>query len=116
MSEEGKSEPQELEHKPLRVELKYVYLEEQEQCPVVISSLLSTSQEGSLLHILRENKQDLRWKITDMKGISLEDCTHHIYLEEEAKSVRQPHRRLNPHMQEVVRAEVLKLLRSLKPI
>ncbi|WJZ97349.1 hypothetical protein VitviT2T_015958 [Vitis vinifera] len=31
-------------------------------------------------------------------------------MEEEAKSVRQPQRRLNPYMQEVVRAEVLKLL------
>ena len=57
--EEGTSEPQKLELKPLPVELKYAYLEEQEQCPVVISSLLITSQEGSLLHILRENKQAL---------------------------------------------------------
>ena len=83
--EEGTSEPQKLELKPLYVELKYAYLEEQEQCPVLISSLLSTSQERSLLHILRENKQDLGWKITDMKGISPKVCTRHIYLEEEAK-------------------------------
>ena len=108
--EEGTSEPQKLELKPLLVDLKYAYLEEQEQCPVVISSMLSTSQEVSLLHILRENKKALGWKITDLKGISPKVCTHHIYLEEEAKSVRQPQRRLNPHMQEVVRAEVLKLL------
>ena len=32
-----------MELKPLPVELKYAYLEEQEQCPVVISSLLSTA-------------------------------------------------------------------------
>ena len=94
------------------MELKYAYLEEHEQCPVVISSLLSTLQEGSLLHILRENKQALGWKIIDMKGISPKVCTHHFYLEEEAKSVRQPQRRLNPHMQEVVRAEALKLLQA----
>ena len=36
--------------------------------------------------------------------------THNIYLEEEAKPVRQLQRRLNPHIQEVIRAEVLKLL------
>ena len=94
------------------MELKYANLEEQEQCPVFISSLLSTSQESSLLHILRENKQALGWKITDLKGISSAVCTHHIYLDEEAKSVRQPQRRLNPHMLEVVRAEVLKLLQA----
>ena len=36
-------EPQHLELKPLPVELKYAFLEENEQCPVVISSLLTTS-------------------------------------------------------------------------
>ena len=86
--EEGTSEPQKLKLKPLSVVLKYAYLEEQEQCPVVILSLLSTSQEVSLLHILRENKQALGWKITDPKGISPKFCNHHIYLEEEAKLVR----------------------------
>ena len=110
--EEGTSEPQKLELKPLPVELKYAYLEEKVQCLVAISSLLSTSQESIMLHILRENKQALGWKITDLKGISPAVCTHLIYLEEEAKSVRQPQRRLNPHMQEVVRAEVLKLLQA----
>ncbi|RVW58273.1 Retrovirus-related Pol polyprotein from transposon opus [Vitis vinifera] len=44
--------------------------------------------------------------ISDLKGISPLVCTHHIYMEEEAKPIRQPQRRLNPHMQEVVRAEV----------
>ena len=110
--EEEISEPQKIELKPLPVELKYAYLEDREQCPVVISALLSTAKESSLLHILRENKQALGWNITDLKGISPTVCTHHIYLEEEAKSVRQSHRRLHPHMQEVVRAEVLKLLQA----
>ena len=43
------SEPQKIELNPLPVELKYVYLEDHEQCSVVISALLSTAQEGSLL-------------------------------------------------------------------
>ncbi|WKA01513.1 hypothetical protein VitviT2T_019793 [Vitis vinifera] len=33
-------------------------------------------------------------------------------MEEEAKPIRQPQRRLNPHLQEVVLAEVLKLLQA----
>ena len=109
---EGTIEPQKLDLKPLPVELKYAYLEEDDQCPVVISSLLNASQENSLLGILRENKQAIGWKISNLKGISPLVCTHHIYLEEEAKPVRQLQRRLNPHMQEVVRAEVLKLLQA----
>ena len=65
-----------------------------------------------MLDILRENKHDIGRKITDLKGISPTVCTHHIYLEEEAKSIRQSQRRMNPHMQEVVRADVLKLLQA----
>ena len=47
-----------------------------------------------------------------MKGISPLVCTHHIYMEEKAKPIRQSQRRLNPHLQEVVRTEVLKLLQA----
>ena len=105
-------EPQQLELKPLPAYLKYAFLEENEQSPVVISSLLTTAQEHNLLHLLKKNKQALGWKISDLKGINPSICTHHIYLEEESKAVRQPQRRLNPHLQEVVRVEVLKLLQA----
>ena len=105
-------EPQHLQLKPLPSDLKYAFLEANEQCPVVISSLLTTAQEHNLLHLLKKNKQALGWKIFDLKGINPYICTHHIYLEEESKDVRQPQRRLNPHLQEVVRVEVLKLLQA----
>ena len=81
-------EPQQLELKPFPVELKYAFLEEDEQCLVVISSLLTTAQEQNLLHLLKRNKQALGWKISDLKGINPSICTHHIYLEEESKAVR----------------------------
>ena len=83
-------EPQQIELKPLPTELKYAFLEANEQCPVVISSLLTTAQEHNLLHLLKKNKQALGWKISDLKGINPSICTHHIYLEEESKTVRQP--------------------------
>ena len=105
-------EPQQLELKPHPVELKYAFLEENGQCPVVISLLLTTSHEHNLLHLLKRNKRALGWKISDLKGINPTICTHHIYLEEESKAVRPPQRRLNPHLQEVVRIEVLKLLQA----
>ena len=41
--DKGTNEPQKLDLKPLLVGLKYVYLEENKQCPVVISSLLNAS-------------------------------------------------------------------------
>ena len=102
--------PQQLDLNPLPIELKYAFLGGKMHCPVVISSLLSNPQEVSLLQILHRNKKAIRWKISDLKGISPSACTHYIYLEEESKAVRQPQRRQNPHMQEVVQVEVLKLL------
>ena len=99
--------PQQLDLKPLPIELKYSFLGGKMHCPIVISSLLSDPQEVSLLQILHRNKKAIGWKISDLKGISPTVCTHHIYLEEESK-VRRP----NPHMQEVVRVEVLKLLQA----
>ena len=47
------SEPQKIDLKPLPMELKYAYLEDHEQCPVVISALLSVAQEDSLLQVLK---------------------------------------------------------------
>ena len=62
------------------------------------------------MKVLKENKRAVGWSILDLKSINPLICTHHIYLEENAKSVRQPQRKLNPLMQDVVRNEVLKLL------
>ena len=74
------SEPQKIDLKPLHMEQKYAYLEDHEQCPVVISAFLSTTQEDSLLQVLKQNKKALGWRISDLKGISPEVYTHHIYL------------------------------------
>ena len=62
--------------------------------------------------VLKRCKKAIGWQISDLKSISPLVCTHHIYMEEEVKPIRQFQRRLNPHLQEVVRAEVLKLLQA----
>ncbi|KAL9360500.1 hypothetical protein Peur_048623 [Populus x canadensis] len=103
-------QPYKPERKPLPSDLKYAFLGEDESYPIVISSKLSIEQEQDLLRVVRKHKKAIGWTITDLKGISPLLCTHRIYLEEEAKSVRQMQRRLNPNMKEVVRGEVLKLL------
>ncbi|KAL6348489.1 hypothetical protein AAG906_008943 [Vitis piasezkii] len=70
------------------MELKYTYLEENKQCPVVISSSLTTPQEISLLEVLKRCKKIIGWQMFDLKDISPLVCTHHIYMEEEAKPIR----------------------------
>ena len=83
-------ESQKLDLQPLPTELKYAYLEEGSQCLVVISSSLNASQEDSLFGTLRKFKRAIGWKISNLKGISPLVFTHHIYMEDEAKLVRQP--------------------------
>ena len=65
-----------------------------------------------LLEVLKRCKKAIGWQISDLRGISPLVYTHHIYMEEEARPIRQPQRRLNPHFQEAVRAKVLKLLQA----
>ena len=102
--------PPKLELKPLPSHLKYAFLGVEETFPVIISSSLELDQENKLLEILRTNRTALGWTIADIKGISPLICTHRIHLEEDVKPSRQPQRRLNPIMKEVVKKEVLKLL------
>jgi hypothetical protein len=96
--------------KPLPDTLKYKYLDSRESLPVIISSDLDEAQEQELLNVLKEHKEAIGWTIEDIKGISLVVVMHKIHLEENAKTSREPQRCLNPAMQEVVRAKVIKLL------
>jgi hypothetical protein len=98
-----------LELKQLPNGLKYAFLESGDTFPVVISSILNMDQEGKLVELLRKHKTAIGWTIADIKGISPLICTHRINFEDEVKASRQPQRRLNPNMREVVKTEVLKL-------
>jgi hypothetical protein len=98
------------ELKPLPDSLKYKFLGPTESLPVIIASDLIDAQKEELLGVLREHKEAIGWTIKDIKGISPSLVMHKIHLEENSKPSREPQRRLNPAMQEVVRAEVIKLL------
>ena len=102
--------PPKLELKALPDTLKYVFLGPLETLPVIIASDLDPVQEEKLIKILDEHKEAIGWSIADIKGISPSVVQHRIHLEENAKTSREPQRRLNPAMKEVIRSEVLKLL------
>ncbi|XP_061360394.1 uncharacterized protein LOC133304373, partial [Gastrolobium bilobum] len=99
-----------VELKELPPTLKYAFLGESKTYPVIININLSTAEEEKLLKVLREHRTAIGWSITDLKGINPSFCTHKILMENDVKPVRQPQRRLNPTMKEVVRKEVVKLL------
>ena len=94
----------------LPVGLKHVFLGVGDSFPVIISSKLDASQKQRLVDMLRKHKTALGLMIVDIKGISPLICSHHIKLEDGAIPRRDPQRRLNPTMKEVVKNEVLKLL------
>eukprot|EP00253_Pinus_taeda_P015001 PITA_15001 len=45
-----------------------------------------------------------------MKSIDPKTCIHHIYIEENNRQIRQPQRRVNPNLREIVKEELQKLL------
>ncbi|KAL6332467.1 hypothetical protein AAG906_008495 [Vitis piasezkii] len=45
--------------------------------------------KNCLMEVLKRCKKAIGWQISDLKGISPLVCTHHIYMEEEAKSIHQ---------------------------
>uniref|UniRef100_A0A6N2NBX1 Reverse transcriptase n=1 Tax=Salix viminalis TaxID=40686 RepID=A0A6N2NBX1_SALVM len=103
-------QPPKLELKMLPTHLKYVYLGEDETLPVIIANDLTEVHEEKLLRVLREHKTAIGWTLADIKGISPTLCMHRIFLNGDAKPVREPQRKLNPAMKEVVMKEILKLL------
>ena len=62
------------------------------------------------MRVLREYKTAIGWTLADIRGISPTTCMHLILLAEGAKPSREAQRRLNPHMMEVVKKEIIKLL------
>ncbi|XP_072073982.1 uncharacterized protein [Arachis hypogaea] len=106
------SQVQKLELKPLPPHLKYSYLDEAHKFPVIIAREVNPQQEEKLLRVLRKNKRAIGWSLADLVGISPQVCEHRIFLEEGARPVRQPQRRLNPTILEVVKKEVTRLLEA----
>ena len=61
---------------------------------------------------LKKHRAAIGYTLDDLKVISPTLCQHKINLEDNAKPVTDPQRRLNPKMKEVVRKEILKLLEA----
>ena len=104
----GQIEKPKVELKTLPAHLKYVFLEDNDSKPVIISSSLKKI-EDQLVKILKRHKAAIGWHISDLQGISPSYCMHKINMEADYKPVREPQRRLNPIMKEEMHKEVLKL-------
>nr|GEY98797.1 hypothetical protein [Tanacetum cinerariifolium] len=59
--------------------------------------------------VLKSHKRAIAWKLSDIKGINPEVCTHKILMEEDFEPVVQHQRRVNPKIHDIIKQEVLKL-------
>nr|GEX46721.1 reverse transcriptase domain-containing protein [Tanacetum cinerariifolium] len=103
-------EPPEVELKDLPPHLEYEFLGENNKWPVIISKDLSVNEKSALLKVLKSQKKAIAWKLTDIKGIDPEFCSHKILLEEDYTPKVQSQRRVNPKIHDVIKKEVEKLL------
>nr|GEZ84417.1 reverse transcriptase domain-containing protein [Tanacetum cinerariifolium] len=103
-------EPPEVELKELPPHLEYAFLGNNGEWPVIIAKDLSPNEKIDLINVLKTQKKAIAWKLTDIKGIDLEFCSHKILLEEEHSSKVQSQRRVNPKIHDVIKKEVEKLL------
>jgi len=60
--------------------------------------------------VLKINIVVFAWDYKDMEGIHISICTHHIYIKEYCKSIRQTQRRMNLALKDIVKQELQKLL------
>ncbi|GJX88127.1 reverse transcriptase domain-containing protein [Tanacetum coccineum] len=109
-SYEPKDEIPEVELKELPPHLEYAFLEENNKLPVIISKDLSQDEKTSLINVLKNRKQAIAWKLSDIRGIDPEFCSHKILLEDDYEPSVQHQRRVNPKIHDVIKKEVEKLL------
>nr|GFB60595.1 reverse transcriptase domain-containing protein [Tanacetum cinerariifolium] len=103
-------EPPEVELKELPPHLEYAFLGDNGKWPVIIAKDLSSNEKTNLINVLKTRKKAIAWKLTNIKGIDPEFCSHKIFLEEDYSPKVQSQRRVNPKIHDVIKKEVEKLL------
>nr|GEY96506.1 reverse transcriptase domain-containing protein [Tanacetum cinerariifolium] len=111
-NQSSNDEPPEVELKELPPHLEYAFLGDNEKWPVIIAKYLNVNEKTALNNVLMSRKKAIAWKLTDIKGIDPEFCSHKILLEEDFSPKVQSQRRVNPKIHDVIKKEVKKLLNA----
>nr|GFB99102.1 DNA-directed DNA polymerase [Tanacetum cinerariifolium] len=86
------------------------FLGDNRKWPIIIAKDLSSNEKNALINVLKTRKKAIAWKLTDIKGIDPEFCSHKILLEEDYSPKVESQRRVNPKIHDVIKKEVEKLL------
>ncbi|GKA48245.1 reverse transcriptase domain-containing protein [Tanacetum coccineum] len=101
------NEPPEVELKDLPPHLEYAFLEGNDKMPIIIAKDLKNKENAALKNeVSKSHKQAIAWKLSDIKGINPEFCTHKILMEEDYEPTVQHQRRVNPKIHDVIKKEV----------
>ncbi|GKB02604.1 hypothetical protein Tco_0830693 [Tanacetum coccineum] len=103
-------EPPEVELKDLPPHLEYAFLEDNNKFPVIIAKDLSVDEKAALIKVLKSRKRAIAWKLSDIKGINPEFCSHKILMKEDYEPAVQHQIMVNPKIHDVIKKEVEKLL------
>jgi hypothetical protein len=104
--------PPPVELKTLPEGLRYAFLHGDKNTPVIISDKLSNDETSQLIAVLEKRRSVFGYSLQDLKGVSPTLCTHRIPIDPASTPTREPQRRLNNAMREVVKKEVLKLFHA----
>ncbi|GJR77836.1 reverse transcriptase domain-containing protein [Tanacetum coccineum] len=96
-------DPPDLELKDLPSHLEYAFLEGDDKLPIIIAKNLKDEDKDALINVLKSHKNAIAWKISNIKGIDPQFCTHKILMEENIKPAVQHQRRVNPKIHEVIK-------------
>nr|GEW66312.1 DNA-directed DNA polymerase [Tanacetum cinerariifolium] len=84
-------EPPEVKLKDLPPHLEYAFLEGDDKLPFIIAKDLSDEEKTALITVLKSHKRAITWKLSDIKCINPEFCTHKILMEEDFKPAEKSH-------------------------
>ncbi|GJU07107.1 reverse transcriptase domain-containing protein [Tanacetum coccineum] len=96
-------EPPKLELKDLPSHLEYTFLKGTDKLPGIIAKNLKGGEKERLIKVLKSHKQAIAWKLSDIKGINPQFCTHKILMEDDFKPAFQHQRRVNPKIHEIIK-------------
>ncbi|GJR64157.1 reverse transcriptase domain-containing protein [Tanacetum coccineum] len=89
----------------IRKELKIIT-----SLPFIMPKFEAMDEKTALIKVLKSRKQAIAWKLSDIKGINPEFCSHKILMEDDYEPAVQHQRRVNPKIHDVIKKEVEKLL------
>ncbi|GJZ43882.1 reverse transcriptase domain-containing protein [Tanacetum coccineum] len=64
-----------------------------DKLPVIIVKDLKDEEKAALIKVLKSHKRAIAWKLSDIKGVDPEFCTHKILMEEDYEPTVQSQRR-----------------------